>query len=316
MGISHGFALRWTFLPDNFKLIYDVLKFEQISMIHCCGQFMDLIMPAVFFSKILKIPSVLSIHTRVEHTNPVYNFILWDIDSTIVRLLVNTFNKIIALDKPCYEYIQERYLVEDKFIEKIVTGVRMPKVKPAKKEKIILSVSHITNLKDPSQLIATIPIISKLFPDVKLKLIGKVCNTAPFELMERLHLKDQVEFTGSIPYSEVEDWYSKSIIEAHDLNLGLGIGSSALEAMAAGLCVFSAARPDNFWEFSPVSEREIIYVHKNDANYLQSALLVVMRSNKYAQIGRNARAYVQKHFSWDRIGEKFEALYKGLTHET
>lgn len=312
LGIAHGFDLRWTLLPWNFKKIYDILIDEEVNVIHTCGQFMDLVVPSAIFSKILNIPSVLSIHTRVEHTNSFYNSILSFADKTIVKLLVRMFDTVIALDKPCHEYIYKRYNPEH--VEIIFTGVRFPKTENVERDKIVLSVSHITNLKDPTPLIEAIPTVLKKHPDTKFVFVGRVCNYKPVMLAKELGVEDSVLFTGAIPYDKVEQWYSKAIIEAHDMNLGLGIGSSALEAMAAGLCVLVAAKPDNFFKKSPIHRREAVYV-VGEGPFIAYEINKILDNNLAETIGDNAKTFVKKYFYWPKIAKQFEELYALLIEE-
>jgi len=312
LGISHGFDLRWTFLPNNFGMIGMLLSHHGIDALHCCGQFMDLVVPAAFWSWFLGIPSVLSIHTRVEHTDKFYDSVLSFLDKTVVRFLVSAFRVVIALDKPCEQYIDARY--RPSLVMPIVTGVRIPKRVGGHKERLILSVSHVTKLKSPESLIRAMPYVLKEFPRAKLAIVGKVCEPSVYDLVDGLRLRDSVKFYGNVPYKDVEKLYARAMIEAHDLGLGLGIGSSALEAMGSGLCVLSAAEPDNFWKISPRPAHEIFYVQKDDSRHIADMIRFALWKGTAKRIGMNARKYVLKHFAWERIGNQFNQLYTSLVN--
>lgn len=314
LGIAHGFDLRFSLFPSNLMKIWRILQQEKIEVVHTQGQFFDLVVPSAVLSKMLGIPSVLSIHTRVEHTNPAYNLVLSVLDLTAVRLIAGLFDRIIALDKPCFDYIRSRYGFSESRVPFIQTGVRIPKkARSARKGKTILWVSHITDLKDPTPLILAIPDVLKKHPDARFVFIGKVCKTAPVYLARKLGVDRNVEFLGEQPFEAVLGWFSKSLIEGHDLNLGLGMGSATLEAMGVGMCVLSAAKKDNFFGTTPKDMEEIVFVKKNDPKDIASKLIFLLSNPRKAEmIGKNAEKYVKTNFRWEMVADRFERLYASL----
>ena len=66
-------------------------------------------------SKILKIPIVLTIGTRMEHSQSLYNSLFLFVDMTFVKHLVaRRADRVISLDILMREYIIERYGIDER----------------------------------------------------------------------------------------------------------------------------------------------------------------------------------------------------------
>ena len=56
-----------------------------------------------------------------------------------------------------------------------------------------------------------------------------------------------------------------------------------------------------------------ILVKQKDSGELSKAILMPLKNRKKAEkMGKNAAAFIQKNYSWDKIGKEFINLYKSI----
>jgi glycosyltransferase involved in cell wall biosynthesis len=112
----------------------------------------------------------------------------------------------------------------------------------------------------------------------------------------------------SIPYKQ----YLKLYEEAHillDQVYAYDQGYNALEAMAAGKVVFSGAEKE-FLEYYKLSEDEVAINALPDVNQLVEKLSwLIDNPEKIEQIGKNARAFIEKEHHYQKVAEKYLAVY-------
>ncbi|MGY8886130.1 MAG: glycosyltransferase family protein [Flavobacteriales bacterium] len=114
----------------------------------------------------------------------------------------------------------------------------------------------------------------------------------------------------SVPYEE----YLKLYEEAHiilDQVYAYDQGYNALEAMAAGKVVFTGAEIE-FLEHYQLSEDEVAINALPDVNQLVEKLSWLIESpTKIEQIGKNARAFIEKEHHYKKVAENYLTVYNG-----
>jgi glycosyltransferase involved in cell wall biosynthesis len=321
--ILHRADLYCNCVPGNFGKIVSILKKHRIDVVQLYGHFLDLTLMAVLACRLLRIPTVLTITVRMEHTHRFYDKLFLFLDKVLIRHLVaRRVDRIVAGDKMTRDYVIERYGVDQQFVPFIPVAVDIARFDECDgksirrrygtrdEDPVILSLGTISNLRSPVSLIKALLHILKDFPDTKLLLVGALYNTEAIRLVKKLGLESSVIFCGRIEYAMVPSYLGACDIEGHDLERGLGLGLASLEAMAAGKAVVSSVYEDNFIDLRLDNWRNIVLVKPRDVQGISRAVLRLLSDrNLRDNIGQNARGFVNAHFSLGAVCQRYEALY-------
>ena len=324
--ILHKADLYNNLLPENFGQILHILRKQKIHVVQAFGQFFDLTFLCILASKMLRLPIVLTIGTRMEHTQSLYDAFFRLADKTLIKQLVACrVDRIIAMDKLMRDYMRDRYDASDSVIKFIPAGVDLERFEGVSGESIrrqyglgqedpvILSLGTMSNLRTANGLLSALPRVLKQFERTKLLVVGSLYDTKPLELVKKLQLQNSVIFGGRVDYAMIPSYIGASDVEGHDLDTGLGVGLASLESMAAGKAVLSSAREDNFMELRLKSWENIVLVRPGDVGDISNALVRLLSDQRLrVEIGRNAQRYVREHFSLGAVCQKYEAVYDEL----
>lgn len=324
MEIAHNFKfLSYTFLPANLRRLQKLCAEKNFDILHQHGQIFDTALSSTYLARKLNKPLVISIHTPVNHTVPIYQAILKFLDMNIVkRLIINKAQMLIAPDKTAADNIDERY--QHPWVEMVPYGVEQLDAKPEKgmeirrkfnlgERPIILSLGHVHNLRDRCDLIAAMPEIIKHVPDVHLLVVGDVYTQRPIQLAKSLGLESQITFTGSIPHEEIGGYLAAATIEAHWLSNAPGLGIAAMEAMAVGKAVVSSIGVDDMGKGMLRPGENIMLIERGCIpNIADTIIRLLCDASLRQQIGENGRTMIEKHFSWQSVTSRSEEIYQKL----
>lgn len=327
MEIAHNFKfLSYTFWPANLRRLQKLCAEKNFDILHQHGQIFDTALSSTYLARKLNKPLVISIHTPVNHTVPIYQAILKFLDMNIVkRLIINKAQMLIAPDKTAADNIDERY--QHPWVEGVPYGVEQLDAKPEKgmeirrkfnlgERPIILSLGHVHNLRDRCDLIAAMPEIIKHVPDVHLLVVGDVYTQRPIQLAKSLGLESQITFTGSIPHEEIGDYLAAATIEAHWLSNAPGLGIAAMEAMAVGKAVVSSIGVDDMGKGMLRPGENIMLIDRGCIPNIADTIIRLLRDESLRrQIGENGRAMIEEHFSWQSVTSRSEEIYQKLLQQ-
>lgn len=322
--ISHNADLYYSFTPSNYKRIKEILKKHNVDIIHAYGQFFDLTVLVEFAAKSLNIPFVLTIGTRIEHTNKFYNFLLSSVNRVVLRALIKrSCGNLISLDKQMHDYIIKRYsfpqekityipiAVDTDIIDRIKKNSKVRDNYGIGKEELMLSVGTISNLRNPLSLIKAIPDVIRDFPEAKFVFIGDVYTEAPVNLTAKLDLENNIKFFGRMEHDKIIELLKVTDIEGHDLEAGLGVGLASLESMASGIPTISSAKEDNFILPLLKNWENIVLVRPSDSNQISESIKKLFGDKKLrTKIGKNASDLIDKEFSLRIQGKRHQELYE------
>lgn len=322
--IAHNFKfLSYTFLPSNLRKLTKICQEKNFDILHQHGQIFDTALSSTHLAKKLNKPLIITIHTPVRHTVPIYMSILKFLDTTVVKhLIINKSQMLIAPDQTAVDNINERY--QHPWVEEVPYGVEQLEAKPERGEEIrqkfnlgqrplILSLGHVHNLRDRCDLIAAMPEIIKHVPDVHLLIVGDIYTQRPIELTKSLGLESHITFTGSIPHEEIGDYLAAATIEAHWLSNAPGLGIAAMEAMAVGKPVVSSIGVDDMGKGMLRPGENIMLIERGSLPNISDTIVKLLSDNTFRQqIGENGRKMIEGHFSWNSVTDKAEAVYQKL----
>lgn len=273
---------------------------------------------SALLSKSRKKPLVLSYYNDIigeglaDNIAKVYN-------NTFLKLLLKAADKIIIIQE---DYIKTSpYLDEyrDK-VEVIPCGVDVNKFKYLNNgdtENIIFFLSILDEFhryKGLDYLLKALKIVKMDIPNIKLVVGGKGKLLDYYQnMVNSLGLEDNVEFHGFIPDEKIVEYYNKcnvfvlpSISSSQE-----GFGIVALEAFACKTPVIST---EIVGVADDVKKRDTgIIVPPKDIDKLAKAIIEILTDNSLQkQMGNNARKLVEEKYTWHRVAEMTEEVYKEL----
>ena len=310
---SVSFDLSFTLRPSLPGRLRALLDDFGPDVIHQHGQFFDLSWATSAYARRRAVPTLLSVHTRLENPKARYHRIFRWLDAMVVAPILRRYQpRIIVMDVQMEEYIRRRYRGCYSGLDYIPVGVDPDRMLGGDGAKVrarlgvgaaplILSVGHVIPLRDRLVLVEALPKVLAAVPDARLVVVGKVYYDEFMRVAADLGVAEAVLPVGAVPKNEVPDYLAAADVESHDLQ-GYGMGTATLESMAAGVPVIVAVRPDNFADIDLVSGESCVLVPIGDSDALADAIVGLL-SDRLARerIGRTGRAAVEKHFTLDGV---------------
>lgn len=148
-----------------------------------------------------------------------------------------------------------------------------------------------------------LPRVQREIADVTLKLVG----AEPVGRVRRLAALPGVSVSGYV--ADLNGLLNESAVFVAPLRFSAGVQNKVLEAMAAGVPVVATPNVNEGMAAEP--GREILLAE--DAAGLAAAVVGLLRNDELRQrIGLAGRAFVQRHFRWESVLERFEEIEQQL----
>jgi glycosyltransferase involved in cell wall biosynthesis len=324
--LTMRFDVNFTFGPGNLRRVWRTLDDFAPDVIHQHGQFFDLTFATSMYGRRRRVPTVLSVHTRLEHTSALHDAVLTAGDLTLVRAFIALSQPhVVVMDRQMHQYIVRRYHVPESRLVPIPVGVD-----PARSfgdgdavrralglgdRPIVLSLGHVIAVRDRLALVDAMPRIIEQRPDVAVVVVGIVYDERFLRRAEELGVDDHLFAVGGVPKDAVPDYLAAAQVEAHDLQ-GYGLGTASLETMAAGVPVVASVRDDNFLGFRLRSGEDLVLVPERDPAALASAIVEVLDDPELAaHVARGGRQLVDERFTLDAVTRRHLELYERLAAE-
>ena len=140
-------------------------------------------------------------------------------------------------------------------------------------------------------------------PDSKLMLVGSRPVAEVLELNQLLN----VVVTGAVP--SIADYLHRSSVCVIPMRTGFGIKNKTLEAMAAGTPVVSS---DRGLEGLTVDTDRPCALRANNPDEYSAAITQLLDNMALREsISRHARAYIERDFTWEQAGRRYESAILG-----
>ncbi|MEU5690965.1 glycosyltransferase family 4 protein [Actinosynnema sp. NPDC020468] len=319
------FALKW----GNRKRVFKLLDNFKPDAIHQHGQFFDLTWQSGLWARKNKVPSVLTLHTRLQSPVKLVHGVFRMLDAFVVRP-ITSFNKptkLIAIDTVFDEYIRKRYKVPESRIEKLAVGVELDRfrdlVRSEERAKVrekyeigdgplLASLGHVIPVRDRMNLVESLPKILEKHPDTKVMIVGGMYFTAFLDRAKELGVDHALICTGTLPKAEIPGILAAADLEIHDLQ-GFGIGIASLEAMAAGTPTVMAERADYFPGAVLTSGTETFLVKPGDHQGIADAVNKLLDDPSLAEkVGEAGKQWVFENFDMPKICEANLDILKSI----
>jgi len=175
----------------------------------------------------------------------------------------------------------------------------------------ILTVAHLFPIKGVEYLIRAISYVTKDFPNIVLRIIGK----GPLELYLKdlsnsLDLSHNVIFEGYVSYEDLVKFYNQATIFCSPF-LGEGLGVVTLEAMACGKPVI-ATKTEGTTQVICHGKEGFLVDPANPKSIADSLLTLLHNPDLVTIMGTKARETCLKKYSWSVVAKKYSEIYSSL----
>ena len=316
---------NFTLTPSNLKRFKKILINEKVDVIHQCNTIFDLVFASSFWANKLNIPLICSVTTQIQHINLFYNKILDIFDRIIIKMFFSkNVLKYIALDKETERYINVRQKLFNNIViipysippendfQSLITITRDYKKNSYK----MISLGHISELKNREEFIKAWAYVVKIIPDAELVIVGGIFSSKIESLIKKLHLEKNIVLTGFVPHSDIQKYIIDAdfggLLATDRLPFNKGFGTANLELMASGLPVIVDADDDFFGNNFPIkANKHFIKAESRDPNWLASKFIELFENSGMREyVGKSAQKFVKEIVSWDRIISEIEKVYK------
>ncbi|MFN3966973.1 MAG: glycosyltransferase [Endomicrobiia bacterium] len=146
-----------------------------------------------------------------------------------------------------------------------------------------------------------LPIIQKEIPNLKYYIVGP----NPDEKIKKLSSENNI-VTGYV--EDIRPYIAKSTVNVCPMRIGSGIKNKILEAMA--MAKPTVATSIAIEGIPDVTDGENILIADTPEEFAKKVILLIKDENLRKKIGKNAREFVIKNYTWEKAAEKFENVYK------
>ncbi|WP_308796733.1 glycosyltransferase family 4 protein [Agromyces silvae] len=330
-----NFDIGFTISPRVKRRVFTLLDEFAPDVIHQHGQFFDLTWLTGWWARSRRVPTLLSVHTRLESPLSRFNSAVYAMaDTLLVAPLMRLHRpKVVVMDVLMDRYIRKRYRRSISGTVAIPVGVDPTVMRGGDGEAarsrlglptqpLILSVGHVIPQRSRIALVHALPGILERSPEARVVVVGGIYHDEFLKLAERLGVEHAIVTLGARPQREIPDLLAAADLEVHELE-GEGFGTASLEALAAGTPVAAAVRPDNFLEFR-IDDGEQLFIvpfvsaseEKADPDALAEVVLGILEDpNARERVSAKAQRFVEDHFAIERVAEAHLTTLEGLVRQ-
>lgn len=312
--------------PANLRRVRSLLDRHGVELLHVHNHMFDLALVAAWMARRTRRKLIVTVHTIIKHTRPLYDVILRQADRHLLRrVVIRAADRIICPDFNVDAYIRQRFGRRDGTI--VPYGVDLPgpadltEVERQRAEhelsgrRVILSLGHVHALRNRLDLVRAMPLVLRSVPEAVLLVVGSVDDLSPVHLARELGVQHAVRFVGAQPHSRIPAYLALAELEAHWLNQDdaqrTSLGLATMEAMLAGKCCLAAANLDTFGPGVLEDGRHLVIVRPNDPPAVAEKLVGLLKDpQRTRQIGQQARALASTRFSWDAVASRTLEVYQ------
>ena len=149
------------------------------------------------------------------------------------------------------------------------------------------------------------PRVQARVPQARLYLVG---GNPPPQLLALA--SDAITITGRVP--DVRAYFEYAMIMVCPLHLGAGIKNKVLEALSMGVPV--VATPLSC-DGIPVMDGQHIILGETDEDLVKGIFRLLSDARLRMALRRSGRQLVEEHFTWQRVADQYETLYRQVIAE-
>jgi phosphatidylinositol alpha-1,6-mannosyltransferase len=183
-------------------------------------------------------------------------------------------------------------------------------------EKIILTLARVIERKGHAQVIKALPKVKEKIPRLKYLIAGPwddACYRQLQTLIAKLHLQNDVLFTGYVAPEEVNQLYNLCnvyVMPSRELRASgdtEGFGITFLEANACGKPVIGG-RSGGVVDAIVDGETGFLINPESTEEIAEKLILLLANAALAQQMGRQGRQRVEQQFSWEAISQNLASI--------
>lgn len=322
--LAVSFDISFATRPSLRRRLEQLLDGFAPDVIHQHGQFMDLTWATGRYAARRGIPTLLSIHTRLENPKAHYGFAMRALDRLIVRPRLARYRpRLVVMDVLMQDYIADRYQGAHAGTVSIPVGVDPSWVRGGSAERgreligvgdrpVILSVGHVIPLRDRVGIVEALPLVLREHPEAVLVVVGRVYYEPFLQRAEELGVAASVRSLGAVPKQDIPHLLAAADLECHEQ--GDGLGTATLEAMAAGVPVVGWGRLDNFPDVALAEGEHLRLTGRGDVRGLAERINRVLDDPVAAKaMGDRAREVIEGRFTLEKVLDRHLDVFAAMT---
>lgn len=225
----------------------------------------------------------------------------------LILKLIKCSDMITTVSNSVKNELEKYYSIDEVLITE--NGVDAKKFMPyPKNENYILYVGRLSYGKGLFDLLETAKQINN--PEIKFYLAGK----GELENKLKKRIKDEninnIKLLGSLKHEELIKIYQNALIFFFP-SYYEGFPTVVLEAMACGLPVI-VSDIESHKNFIEDKKNGFLAKKGSPKDATQKIEILLNNAKLRDKLGKNARRVVEENFTWDIIGQKFEAIYNNV----
>jgi glycosyltransferase involved in cell wall biosynthesis len=278
---------------------------------------------ATYWCRRNNIPVVFTPHGIYPPRSFINHLVKTVYDHSFGNLLLKSSDKITALTEHNRQLLLKLGAPRERIVI-IPNGVDAYKYNKARqcnekisKEKsggpVLLYVGRIDWNKGLERVIEALPALVKSFNHIKFLIVGPDYSGHSKNLLalaRELGVSESVVMTGKVSEEQKSFYYSAADVFVLPA-IYEGLSLSLLEAMASGLPIVTtkSGGPGDIL----VDDVHALLMNDCSAQEISRSVGMILTDSKLSKrIGENAFDLVSKEFSWDRVVDKIEILYRSL----
>jgi glycosyltransferase involved in cell wall biosynthesis len=219
-------------------------------------------------------------------------------------------DRTIVVSRTLRKHFREHHKCDAVFIP---NGTNLPSPRPAKKllqlgltpGKYVLFVGRLVPEKGVHFLCEA---FNQIDTDLKLALVGGHSHSQDYVQLLKKYESDRIRMLDYVYGDALEELWSHAYLVAQPSTME-GLSIALLEALSYGRCVLLSDIPENL----EVGEDCAVPFRSRDVADLREKLEMLIRHPEVVkQYESKARAHIQAHYSWDKVAENTEAVYRDL----
>lgn len=321
--LAVSFDISFATRPSLKRRLSALLDDFKPDVIHQHGQFFDLTWASGRYAAQRQIPSLLSVHTRLENPAAMYGRVFGALDKFVVTPRLKRFQpRIVVMDAHMHDYITRRYAGAYRDLVDIPVGVDPAWIQGGDRARgrarlglddqpVIMSIGHVIPQRDRLAVVEALPEVLRAHPDTKLIVVGRVYYDLFLDRAKELGVSDAVISLGAVAKTEIPDLIAAGDVECHEQ--GDGLGTATLEAMAAGTPVVGWGRLDNFPGMPLYDGKDIYLAKPGDTKGLSNRLITVFDDlDKAREVGLRGKQIITEHFTLQQVTNQYLSCLEDL----
>jgi len=252
-------------------------------------------------------PLIVHVHaTEFDRSGEHINRAIYDIE----RRGMHAATRVIAVSERTKQIIVERYGVRSGKVGVVHNGIEFDRTQPLparseRQEKVVLFLGRITMQKGPEYFVRAAALVAEKIPHVKFVIAG-TGDQLPYlvQLVDKLGLKDRVEFAGFLRGPEVDRAYQRADVYAMP-SVSEPFGLTALEAVRHGVPVVLSTSSGA----AEVLKKGALKVDCWDVELMAKMIASVLEHPSLADALRREGAKEIRALTWDEAAKKCIRFY-------